>query len=247
MTNDDRSLERAARSWLEEGPAYAPDHAVETALSRIQTTPQERDLNIPWRFPTMNPISRLAAVALVAVVAIAGASYLFGRGSTGPASQATPAPTAPPTAAPTARPTPPLMAGPLAFGTYVGPTLQVADIVAAANADTMLTAADRTQLIDVLFDIKDKITWTASLELRGGQLTQRQTVDGVTLIGSLGRYAFPDDHTLVYTENNGSAVTTFDITVNGDSFTLYRTTPNSDAVDAFISRILFESGPFTLR
>ena len=41
---DDRSLERAARSWLEVGPTQAPERAVEAALLRIQTTPQERDL-----------------------------------------------------------------------------------------------------------------------------------------------------------------------------------------------------------
>ena len=48
---DDRSLERAARSWIEAGPTRAPDRAVEAALLRIQTTPQERDLRVPWRFP----------------------------------------------------------------------------------------------------------------------------------------------------------------------------------------------------
>ena len=50
---DDRSLERAARSWLETGPTQAPDRAVEAALLRIETTPQERDLRIPWRFTDM--------------------------------------------------------------------------------------------------------------------------------------------------------------------------------------------------
>ena len=40
---DDRSLERAARSWLEVGPTEAPERAVEAALLRIDTTPQERD------------------------------------------------------------------------------------------------------------------------------------------------------------------------------------------------------------
>ena len=40
---DDRSLERAARSWLEEGPTRAPDRPVDAALARIQTTRQERD------------------------------------------------------------------------------------------------------------------------------------------------------------------------------------------------------------
>ena len=50
---DDRSLERAARSWLENGPTEAPDRAVEAALLRIETTPQERDWHVPWRLPKM--------------------------------------------------------------------------------------------------------------------------------------------------------------------------------------------------
>jgi len=75
---DDRTLERAARSWLEEGPNRAPDRPVEAALARIQTTRQERDLPIPWRFPTMNPIIRIAAAALVAAVAL-GSVYLVFR------------------------------------------------------------------------------------------------------------------------------------------------------------------------
>lgn len=66
---DDRSLERAARSWLEAGPTGAPDRAVEAALARIQTTAQERDLRVPWRLKPM--FDRLAAAA-VAIVAIGG-------------------------------------------------------------------------------------------------------------------------------------------------------------------------------
>jgi hypothetical protein len=68
---DDRSLERAARAWLDEGPIAAPDRPVEAALTRIQTTSQERDLRIPWvawRPTTM--MDRLAVAAAVAVLAI---------------------------------------------------------------------------------------------------------------------------------------------------------------------------------
>ena len=71
---DDRSLERAARSWLETGPTEAPDRAVEAALLRIETTPQERDLRIPWRLPRMTTPARVAAAAVIGVLAIGGAS-----------------------------------------------------------------------------------------------------------------------------------------------------------------------------
>jgi hypothetical protein len=71
--DDDRSLERAARSWLEAGPTRAPDHAVDAALLRIQTTAQERNLPLPWRLPTfLDPVARLAMVAVVLVLAVGG-------------------------------------------------------------------------------------------------------------------------------------------------------------------------------
>ena len=106
MTNDDRSLERVARSWLEEGPTRAPDRPVNTALTRIQTTRQERDLWIPWRFPTMNPITRRAAIAVIGVIAVGGSLYLFGRGNGigGPGATPTAAPTAAPSVAPKVAP-----------------------------------------------------------------------------------------------------------------------------------------------
>jgi hypothetical protein len=86
---DDRSLERAARSFIEAGPTLAPDHAVEAALTIIDSTPQERDLRVPWRsIPMHGPVRWLGAVAAVAAVAV-GAFLLLGRtsqhvGSQGP-------------------------------------------------------------------------------------------------------------------------------------------------------------------
>ena len=76
---DDRSLERAARSFIEAGPTQAPDRAVEAALLRIETTPQERDLRIPWRFPSMSIPARVAVAALVGVLLVGAAAYYFGR------------------------------------------------------------------------------------------------------------------------------------------------------------------------
>jgi len=75
MTDDDRSLDRVARSWLEVGPTRAPEVAVQAALDRILTTPQERDLGIPWRFPSMTTPARLAAAAVIGVLLVGG--FLF--------------------------------------------------------------------------------------------------------------------------------------------------------------------------
>jgi len=240
----DRSFERAVAEWLDDGSDRTSRHAIDGVLLAITTTPQQRDLRIPWRFPTMNPIARLAAVAAVAIVAVAGSFYLFGRGPTGPGGVPTPGPATSPTPSP-------VMAGPIRAGTYVGPTLQVADIIARANADPTLSAADRTQVIDVLFDIRGKTTWTDSIEFRGGLLFERQTVDGVTAVGSSGRYAFPDDHTLIYTETrNGVDLPNpwrLDLTIEGNTFTLHRSAPVANPADDFVTRVIFESGPFTLR
>jgi hypothetical protein len=91
---DDRPLERAARSWLEEGPTRAPDLPVNEALARIQTTRQERDLGVLWRLPAMNPFVRLAGAALLVALAIGvGALASRPRSDVGPpSSTATPAP-----------------------------------------------------------------------------------------------------------------------------------------------------------
>ena len=75
---DDRSLERAARSFIESGPTRAPERAVEAALIRIETTSQERGLRVPWRI-TMTTPARVAAAAVIGVLAIGGALFLIGR------------------------------------------------------------------------------------------------------------------------------------------------------------------------
>ena len=104
---DDRSLERAARSWLETGPTQAPDRAVAEALLLIATTPQERDLRIPWRLPRMTTPTRVAAAAVIGVIAVGGAFLYFGRPGQpavgGPDPSTSPTPSASTTTAPTAR------------------------------------------------------------------------------------------------------------------------------------------------
>ena len=77
---DDRSLERAARSWLEIGPTTAPERAVDAALHRIQTLNQERDLRIPWRLPKMFTPVRLVAIALVGALVLGGVLFVLGGG-----------------------------------------------------------------------------------------------------------------------------------------------------------------------
>ena len=102
---DDRSLERAARSWIEVGPTRAPDHAVDAALARIQTTPQERDW-LPWRIPDMSPILRVAVLAVVVIAVGATSIALWGGTGIGGPPAATPTPSPSPSAPPSSSPSP---------------------------------------------------------------------------------------------------------------------------------------------
>lgn len=126
--NDDRSLERVARSFIEAGPIQAPDRAIEAALLRIGSTTQERDLRVPWRFPRMTTPARVAAAAVIGVLAVGAAIFALrpadssvgGPGST-PIPVSSPAATAPATSSPSPTPSGPvaLHDGPLAAGTFV--------------------------------------------------------------------------------------------------------------------------------
>ncbi|HTE66795.1 MAG TPA: hypothetical protein VK736_11155 [Candidatus Binatia bacterium] len=103
---DDRSLERAARSFIEAGPTQAPERAVEAALLRIESTPQERDLRIPWRFPSMTTPARIAVAAVLGVLLVAGAISFFGRPGQPSVGVPGPSPSSPAPASPIASPKP---------------------------------------------------------------------------------------------------------------------------------------------
>jgi hypothetical protein len=110
---DDRSLERAARAWLELGPTQAPEQAIQAALHRIESIPQER----AWpRLQKGLRLSRFAqvTVAIVTVVAVVlgGALLLQRRPELGPIAEPTPSgspsvsPSAAPSVSPSAAPSP---------------------------------------------------------------------------------------------------------------------------------------------
>ncbi len=86
---DDRSIERAARAWLEEGPTRAPDRSVELALARIQTTTQDRNRLVVPRLPTMSV--RFAAASALALLVLGLALTFTPMGGPGGRPSATPA------------------------------------------------------------------------------------------------------------------------------------------------------------
>jgi hypothetical protein len=101
--SDDRAFERAVDDWLADGSDRTPAPAVDAVLLAIRTTPQERDLRIPWRTQEMPFLLRAAAViAIIAVAGLAAFNALGLRPDVG--SQPTPSPTTQP--APTQSPTP---------------------------------------------------------------------------------------------------------------------------------------------
>jgi hypothetical protein len=105
--SDDAAFERATSDWLEAGSDRTPPEVVDAVLLAVRTTPQERDLRIPWRVTPMPTSLRLvAAVAIIAIAGVTGMTYLNGRPGPGAAAVATPSPTQllAPSPSPTAEP-----------------------------------------------------------------------------------------------------------------------------------------------
>jgi hypothetical protein len=243
--SDDRSIERGARAWLELGPTQAPDHAVEAALRTIDVTPQERDLRIPWRFPTMNPLARVAVLVTIAIVAVGAGLYLTRPDDSKVGTQASPSPTFIPSI-PAAR------LAPLPDGTYVGRAVKVSDIIASINSTSWLSSSEKAFLLTAPFAQPDKSTFNAYFVLNHRAYTIGFTVDGVSEVDARATASFLDDHTLLLQENppGGPLQTRVGIAVDGASVTLTllsHETPGSLATDRFIGELLYGAGPFTRR
>lgn len=122
--NTNRDFDRLTSSWLAAGPSELNDRVLEAALDEVHLTKQRRRTTVPWRTPTLTTPQRLAAaIAIVAIVGVAGLNLFRGSDVGGP----TPAPSSSPTTSPTTSPsataisasrTFPEVAGPLAAGAY---------------------------------------------------------------------------------------------------------------------------------
>jgi len=87
-------IERTLDSFFAEGPETVADQALVRTLNAVDRTKQRRGLFAPWRVNLMITLPRLAAAALVAVIAVGGAAYLLGSHSSVGVPAASP--TAPP-------------------------------------------------------------------------------------------------------------------------------------------------------
>lgn len=81
--------------WLEGDPNLAPRQAIETVMAAYPSIPQRRRIGLPRRFPIMTMPIRIAAAAVIGVLAVGGAYYLsrpaqpaIGAPSPAPTSQA---------------------------------------------------------------------------------------------------------------------------------------------------------------
>ena len=238
---EDRSLERAARSWIEAGPDRAPARIVEAALLSIQTTPQERGLHalrLPWRRQTMNRFALIGATAAVALaIGVGGFLLMSGSGNPGvggePASTPSPGPSGSQAAVPAIPP-----------GTYATQPMAVADIQAQLDAEEFLTDEEKTMIVENVLAVDGRSTLATYMVVgdeafdlrlsRDGGPPKQDTAFAVTWV---------DDQTfLVRSACCGEQ--TYGVTWEGDSFRLVARSPASGNVELFVRRILFESQPF---
>ena len=134
---DDRSIERAARSWLEAGPTRAPEHAVDAALVRIETTPQERDWPLPLGDLWIHVTGRaMTGIVLMAVVLLGGILLLQPGPGPGPATSPSPRPTM--SASPLSSPSPSAPTG------AVPPPVLTATFTSPRNGYSVLYPGDWT-------------------------------------------------------------------------------------------------------
>ena len=238
---DDRSLERAARSWVEAGPRRAPDHVVEAALLRIQTTPQERGLRalrLPWRRQTVNRFALFGATAAVAVAIGVGGFLLMSRsGNPGvggePGSTPSPGPSGSQAAVPAIPP-----------GTYATQPMAVADIRAQLDAEELLTDEDKTAIVEDVLRIDGRSTLATYMVVGDEGFDLRLSRDGgPPMQDTPFSVTWVDDQTfLVRSACCGDQ--TYGVTWEGDSYRLVARSPAGGNVEQFVRRILFESQPF---
>lgn len=85
--------ERILDAYLAPEADRLADRVIDSALDQIARTPQRRTLRVPWRFTHMPALSRSSGIAVLALVAVVGASgllYINSRSSSGSGGSAAP-------------------------------------------------------------------------------------------------------------------------------------------------------------
>ena len=76
MTTD-RDFDRIAMAWLADGPEELSDRVLDAVVDEIHVTRQRHALRLPWRFPSMTTPARVAAAAVIGVLAVGGALFVL--------------------------------------------------------------------------------------------------------------------------------------------------------------------------
>ena len=77
---DQRELDRLLGAFFVEGTDELADRVIDAALDQIDHTRQRRALRMPRRFQTMPMLTRLAAAAVIGVLAVGGTLFLLQPG-----------------------------------------------------------------------------------------------------------------------------------------------------------------------
>ena len=199
---DQRQLDRLLGAFFVDGPDELADRVIEAAFDQIDQTRQRRAVRMPWRFATMNMLTRLAAAAMIGVLVVGGAFYLIHRGqpavlggpSPTPGLSAGPSESASPSAVPSPTVVRPRAASWSVTGSMVTPraghtaTLLPDGKVLVAGGDGLVEGVSTASA-----ELYDPSTgaWTAT----GTMLTPRQDAtatllpDGKVLVAGGGRQA----------------------------------------------------------
>jgi hypothetical protein len=240
-------VERLIAGWLvEEAPGRAPDRILESTASVIDRTKQRRFGTALWAPMDVGVRGRAVAAAMgVAIVSVGVIALILNprNGVGGPNPPATPSSPADSAAAATPA------AGPIQDGTYVGPTLRVADIVASINTNPTLSDLERRHVLDDVLGVGDGQTFFVSIDIRAqptlpgtGQWIVRHTVDGAERADIATGCHFENDRLVV--GGFFLAIEAFDVTTAGEAFTLSVVHASSTPADEAAAQIMFESGPF---
>jgi Kelch motif. len=187
---DQLELNRVLGAFLATGTDELADRVIDAALNQIDHTPQRRALRAPWRFQTMTMFTRVAAAAVIGVIAIGGAYYLL-RPSQPTVGSPTPTPaitSRPSAVAPTAAATPtaaPLLTGPMGVGRQIHSAALLADgrVLLAGGFDGHDTALASGSIYD---PITRTFSLTGNMADARGLLTSTTLQDGRVLMAGGG-------------------------------------------------------------
>ena len=70
---DQQQLDRVLTSFFVAGTDELADRVIDAALDQVDHTPQRHAVRMPWRFSAMTMTTRLAAAAVIGVIAVGGA------------------------------------------------------------------------------------------------------------------------------------------------------------------------------